>query len=296
MQNVYGNPHSRNPSSQLTTDIIDQVRYRVLEHFHTTAKDYTVIFTSGTTGALRLLADSFDWQGKCSESQSCHSHFCYLQQNHTSVVGMREVAATSGAHVIPVLEEEIQPAQDFCVNSKFSSCMSVKGGPSKQDQHQTMINAEAIHLRSKFPANYPSKEAELTISDCRHHNLFAYPAMCNFSGRKYPLQWVKSIQTRSLMFCHSSCDSEKYSKNWFVLLDAASHISSSPLDLTSCSADFIPISFYKLFGFPTGLGALLVRNNSAHVLRKCYYGGGSVSATISSERFHVARSSVSDRY
>ena len=293
MQNVYGNPHSRNPSSQLTTDVIDQVRHRVLEHFHTTAEDYTIIFTSGATGALKLLADSFDWQGKCSGNQ-CHSHLCYLQQNHTSVIGMREVAAANGAHIIPVLEVDIQPVQTCGVNVNFSSCRSVKVESAVHENHQT-VNGEATHFISKVPSNCPTKDGVLaTGSDCKHYNMFAFPAMCNFSGRKYPLQWVESIQTRSVKSCHCLCDSN--SQSWFVLLDAASYVSSSALDLTSCTADFIPISFYKLFGFPTGLGALLVRNKSAYVLRKCYYGGGSVSATISSERFHVARSSVAERY
>lgn len=46
---------------------------------------------------------------------------------------------------------------------------------------------------------------------------------------------------------------------WKVLLDAAAFVPTQPLDLSVYPADFVSISFYKMLGFPTGLGALLVR-------------------------------------
>ena len=51
-----------------------------------------------------------------------------------------------------------------------------------------------------------------------------------------------------------------FSPGWSVCLDAAAWVSSSPLDLSQYRPDFVVFSFYKLFGYPTGLGALLVRN------------------------------------
>ena len=41
-------------------------------------------------------------------------------------------------------------------------------------------------------------------------------------------------------------------------------------------ASFVVMSFYKMFGFPTGIGALLVRNDVAGLLKKTYFAGGSV--------------------
>jgi selenocysteine lyase/cysteine desulfurase len=38
-----------------------------------------------------------------------------------------------------------------------------------------------------------------------------------------------------------------------VVLDAAAFVATHPLDLSSVHPDFVDISFYKLFGFPTGL-------------------------------------------
>jgi len=45
------------------------------------------------------------------------------------------------------------------------------------------------------------------------------------------------------------------------------------------------MSFYKLFGYPTGLGALLVRRDVSSLLRKSYYGGGTVSSLTADSLF-----------
>lgn len=82
-----------------------------------------------------------------------------------------------------------------------------------------------------------------------------------------------------------------------VVLDAASYVSTSPLDLSSplTTPHFVTLSFYKLFGFPTGLGALLVRKDCAGLLSKAYYGGGTVKATDSWSRFHVTKDRLHSR-
>jgi selenocysteine lyase/cysteine desulfurase len=40
------------------------------------------------------------------------------------------------------------------------------------------------------------------------------------------------------------------------------------LDLSAHPADFVALSFYKMFGYPTGLGALVVRTDVAPLLDK----------------------------
>ena len=37
--------------------------------------------------------------------------------------------------------------------------------------------------------------------------------------------------------------------------------------MKSCCADFTVVSFYKIFGYPTGLGALLARHDAAPLLQ-----------------------------
>jgi len=92
------------------------------------------------------------------------------------------------------------------------------------------------------------------------HKLFAYPAQSNFSGVRHPLEWIGEAQDQG----------------WDVLLDAASLAASSPLDLSRWHPDFVPISFYKIFGYPTGIGCLLVRRKAAAKLRRPWYGGGTI--------------------
>ncbi|CAI7996368.1 Molybdenum cofactor sulfurase, partial [Geodia barretti] len=52
---------------------------------------------------------------------------------------------------------------------------------------------------------------------------------------------------------------------------------------------------HKVFGFPTGLGALLVRRDSAPLLFKRYYGGGTVFGTVSRSGLHLPRSDLHER-
>ncbi|KAM9364512.1 molybdenum cofactor sulfurase isoform 2-T3 [Pholidichthys leucotaenia] len=242
--NVYGNPHSHNPSSRLTHDTVEGVRFRVLQHFNTTPKEYSVIFTSGCTAALKLVAESFPWRPH-TESE-VGSHFYYLTDSHTSVVGIRALTSGRGVAALPVSPQELE----------------------KRAKDET--------------------RAEDVI--CQTPHLFCYPAQSNFSGRKYPLSHVKAIQARRL---YPAC---AHQGRWFVLLDAASHVSCSPLSLQDCPADFIPISFYKMFGFPTGLGALLVRNNAAGILKKSFFGGGTAAAYLSGEDYYVEAANISDRF
>ena len=45
---------------------------------------------------------------------------------------------------------------------------------------------------------------------------------------------------------------------WFVLLDAAGLVATCPLDLSTWKPDFVNLSFYKIMGYPTGLGKWFV--------------------------------------
>ncbi|XP_060896884.1 molybdenum cofactor sulfurase isoform X1 [Labrus mixtus] len=243
-RNVYGNPHSHSPSSRLTHDTIERVRYRVLQHFNVTPEEYSVIFTSGCTAALKLVAESFPWWPQTEGEAG--SHFCYLTDSHTSVVGIRGLTSGRGVVAMPVSPQEVEN-------------------------------------RAKAAA-----QGEDVV--CQTPHLFCYPAQSNFSGRKYPLSHVKGIQSRRL---YPACD---HQGRWFVLLDAASLVSCSPLNLQDCPADFIPISFYKMFGFPTGLGALLVHNDTAGILKKTYFGGGTAAAYLSGDDYFVPALNISDRF
>ena len=91
-------------------------------------------------------------------------------------------------------------------------------------------------------------------------SLFAYPAQSNFSGVRHPLAWVREAQHLG----------------YRVLLDAAAFAGAAPLSLRSVPADFVALSFYKMFGYPTGIGALVARHDALRELRRDYFAGGTV--------------------
>lgn len=103
----------------------------------------------------------------------------------------------------------------------------------------------------------------LDAGDLGPPSLFAYPGEENFAGETFPTAWASRVVASN--------------SRWRVLLDAAKLAASHPVNLTRHPVDFLTLSFYKLFGAPTGVGALVARIATADDLRKCYWGGGSVS-------------------
>ncbi len=70
-----------------------------------------------------------------------------------------------------------------------------------------------------------------------------------------------------------------------MLLDAAAFVPTNRLDLGQVSPDFVCVSFYKMFGYPTGVGCLLVRNRALAKLRRPWFAGGTVNfATVGGAR------------
>jgi len=95
--------------------------------------------------------------------------------------------------------------------------------------------------------------------------LFAFPAQSNFTGVKHPLELIELA----------------HSRGWDVLLDAAAFVPTNRLDLSQVQPDFVSVSFYKMFGYPTGVGCLLVRNSVLSTLQRPWFAGGTVNfATV----------------
>jgi molybdenum cofactor sulfurtransferase len=110
----------------------------------------------------------------------------------------------------------------------------------------------------------------LDAADRNADNLFAFPAQSNFSGVKHPLELVDQAHDRG----------------WDVLLDAAAFVPTNRLDLQHVRPEFVSISFYKMFGYPTGVGCLLVSNRALARLRRPWFSGGTVNfATVGGTRY-----------
>eukprot|EP00210_Caulerpa_lentillifera_P000805 g779.t1 len=116
------------------------------------------------------------------------------------------------------------------------------------------------------------------------YNLFSYPAEDNFAGVKYPLTWIHQIQQKSTE-----------QEIWKVALDAAAFVGTQPLSLRQYPADYVSISFYKMFGYPTGLGALIAKVDGIEILDKVFWAGGSVALATSKDDFHVLKCRPTER-
>jgi molybdenum cofactor sulfurtransferase len=114
--------------------------------------------------------------------------------------------------------------------------------------------------------------SDLAASQSKIPRLIAYPAQSNMNGRRLPIRWCEQIRSAA----------NESGGNVFTLLDAASLVSTAPLELgpASSAPDFTALSFYKIFGFPD-LGALIVRKSAARAFeRRRYFGGGTVDMVI----------------
>ncbi|MDQ7024290.1 MAG: aminotransferase class V-fold PLP-dependent enzyme, partial [Anaerolineae bacterium] len=104
------------------------------------------------------------------------------------------------------------------------------------------------------------------------NNLFAFPAQSNFSGVQHHLHWID--------YAHD--------KGWDVLLDAAAFAPTNRLDINKWQPDFVALSFYKIFGYPTGVGALIAQRSRLGKLRRPWFAGGTITvASVQGNRHYL---------
>jgi selenocysteine lyase/cysteine desulfurase len=209
---VLGNPHSNNPTSRASTELVERTRRRVCEFFNAPPEEYTCIFTANTSAALRLVGESYPF--------AAGGTYALTYDNHNSVNGIREFARRRGAAIayIPVVAPELRLDR-------------------------------AIASRA------------LATADRSARNLLAFPAQSNFSGVQHPLDLVD----------------EAHAAGWDVLVDAAAFVPTNRLDIASLRPDFVTLSFYKMMGFPTGVGCLLARRSRLAVLERPWFAGGTIT-------------------
>ncbi|TMC13283.1 MAG: aminotransferase class V-fold PLP-dependent enzyme, partial [Chloroflexi bacterium] len=115
--------------------------------------------------------------------------------------------------------------------------------------------------------------AELDQRSDAGPRLFGFPAQSNFTGTQHPLRWIELARERG----------------WDVLVDCAAFVPTNPLDLDRWRPDFVPLSFYKMFGYPTGVGCLIARRAALERLRRPWFAGGTVWAvTVHGDRHLMA--------
>lgn len=129
---------------------------------------------------------------------------------------------------------------------------------------ETAKRGDAIHRYAPILPNMQLDEEKLERM-LKHprssgNRIFIYPAKSNYTGTLHSLEWVKRAKDLG----------------WDVMLDAAAYLSNRRLDLSVVKPDFVPVSFYKLFGYPTGVGCLIIKKDVYPHMHKKWFAGGSI--------------------
>ncbi|MBT2212248.1 MULTISPECIES: aminotransferase class V-fold PLP-dependent enzyme [Actinomadura] len=130
--------------------------------------------------------------------------------------------------------------------------------------------AQVTHLPVRAPdLRVPGEEVRAALG--RRRGLFVFPAQSNFTGVQHPLRWIELAHARG----------------YDVLLDAAAFVPANRLDLSRVHPDFVPVSWYKVFGYPTGVGALVARRAALARLRRPWFAGGTIQAVSALGGWHI---------
>jgi hypothetical protein len=98
----FGNPHSENPTSAASTELIERARLAILAQFNATPEEYAAIFTPNAPGACRLVGEAYPFGPR--------TRLVLTYDNHSSVNGIREFARARGAvtQYVPFCSPELR--------------------------------------------------------------------------------------------------------------------------------------------------------------------------------------------
>ncbi len=266
----FGNPHSENPASAASTELVERARLAILAHFNASPEEYAAIFTANATGACRLVGEAYPFGPR--------TRLVLTQDNHNSVNGIREFARSRGAitRYVPFSSPDLRVDDDTIRRALARPALGRAGAAWRAARSGTAPWAgrgpRARRQRSLAPpwAGDAGRPAAAPRAG-RRRGLLAYPAQSNFSGVQHPLRWIQTA----------------HEHGYDVLLDAAAYLPSNRLDLSVVKPDFVPVSWYKVFGYPTGVGCLIARREALGRLWRPWFAGGSVHVASAQADWHT---------
>ncbi len=117
-----GIPHSDNPASAASTELIERARLAVLAHFNAPPEEYAATFTPNATGACRLIGEAYPFGPR--------TRLILTQDNHNSVNGIREFARpprTAGPSASPIWGS--RPVQRQVIVMRTANAVGVNAPP-----------------------------------------------------------------------------------------------------------------------------------------------------------------------
>jgi selenocysteine lyase/cysteine desulfurase len=262
----FGNPHSVSPAAEASGALVERARRRVLEHFRADPREYAVVFTANATGACRLVGESYPFgPGR---------RLVLTLDNHNSVNGLREYAHARGADTVYVPMRtpglDVDASAMEAVLTAPAPAAPGAGGPEAGGPEAGGPDAGGPDAGCPG-APGPGTESPGAGDARPRRGLLAYPAQSNFSGVRHGLHWIARAR----------------SAGWDVLLDAAAYVPANVLDLSAVHPDFVAVSWYKVFGYPTGVGSLIARREALARLRRPWFSGGTIHAASALGRWHT---------
>jgi selenocysteine lyase/cysteine desulfurase len=167
--------------------------------------------------------------------------------NHNSVNGLRELARNRGAGTYYV------PMSAADLRTDDDALV------------ETLAVAGRTGIRARF-----ARPRQVFAPGTHRRGLLAFPAQSNLSGVQLPLGWIDLA----------------HNHGYDVLLDAAAYLPTNPLRLDRVHPDFVAISWYKVFGYPTGVGCLVARRNALARLQRPWFSGGTIVAVSVAADWH----------
>ena len=268
----------------------------------------------------------------------------YPKNAHTSVIGMRNISLQHEAtfHCVTVEELLLEATSPYWFQRLVVDDATIISYKDSMEEALKKYNSDANCCRNEEKkddhnvAQEQCCEDDMTSVTCKTiwvHHLLVLPQECNFSGDRF--DWSNTVAAaRNSTFCtYLNCSKAttggsqhqplRVCHKWNILLDVAKAAATSPVDIPNmCSPDYAVASFYKMFGYPTGLGILIMKKepkraerimdgtskeesmmiNSSEApsiqeenfhspRRRHYFGGGSVDVILPHKDFVITRNS-----
>ena len=206
------------------------------------------------------------------------SVFMYLRDNHNSVLGVRELAAGAGAACAAV-----EVAAGGGGDGEGGTFQLV---PCSDEAAQALAALQQEQEQQQSGGGGGEGAGRGAEEEEGPQHLFAYPLESNFSGVRYDPGLAAALQQRHAAVLRLPTQQQRECGvhggdaaaaglataaaaaagaaagsgqaaalprgRWRVLVDAAKAAGTSPPDLGACPADFVALSYYKMFGLPTG--------------------------------------------
>ncbi|KAI9373487.1 pyridoxal phosphate-dependent transferase [Aspergillus egyptiacus] len=188
--NLYGNPHSDNTPSRVSGARVDAIRVQLLRFFGASPEDFDLVFTANATASIKLVGEclsQYTSRGR-AYSRRCGFHYVYHQDSHSSLVGLREIAAggsmcllgdaavedwlTSKTHQSKRVTLFAYPGQSNMTGRRLPLSWP---GRVRRTHKNTYTLLDAAALASTSPLDLSDSESAPDFTAISLYKIFGYP-------------------------------------------------------------------------------------------------------------------------